>query len=288
MSRGYFKYYQGQGFIIFPLTLTLGNTLLLSYGGDDMEYLIKELADLAGVTTRTLRYYDKIGLLRPRRINSSGYRIYGEVEVDLLQQILFYKSMDMKLEDIQRLISKPDFDIPKALIEHLQQLILRRNQLDQLISTVERTIAHKKGEVEMSNKEKFEGFKKEKLSENETNYGKEIRDKYGQENVEDSNQRFMNMSEDDFKKMKDIENEMFESLKKVVKTKDLKSEVAKDVYEKHKSWLGFTWESYSSQAHIGLAEMYVEDERFSSYYNDRAGIEVVTTLKDIIIKYAKQ
>lgn len=80
-----------------------------------MEYTIKRLAELAGVSARTLRYYDEIGLLRPCRINSAGYRIYGEREVDLLQQILFYKSMDMKLEEIQKIISNPDFDTKKAL-----------------------------------------------------------------------------------------------------------------------------------------------------------------------------
>lgn len=272
---------------IFLLTLTLGNTLLLGQGGDDMEYSIKKLADLAGVTRRTLRYYDEIGLLKPRRINSSGYRIYGEKEIDLLQQILFYKSMDMKLEDIQKIISKPDFDIPKALIDHLQELVLRRNQLDQLISTVEKTIAYNKGEVEMSNKEKFEGFKKEKLIENENKFGEEIREKYGEGAVVGSNQKFMNMSEDDFKNMQNIENEMFECLKKVVKARDLESEAAKNVYKNHKAWLNFTWESYSPEAHIGLAEMYVKDERFSNYYKEKAGMEVAKVLRNIIIKYAK-
>ena len=67
-----------------------------------MEYTIKNLAQLAGVSVRTLRYYDEIGLLKPCRVNLSGYRIYGEKEVDLLQQILFYKSIDMKLEEISR------------------------------------------------------------------------------------------------------------------------------------------------------------------------------------------
>jgi len=252
-----------------------------------MEYSIKKLADLAGVTSRTLRYYDEIGLLRPRRINSSGYRIYGKKEIDLLQQILFYKSMNMKLEDIQKVISQPNFDIDKALIEHHQQLITRKNQLEQLILTVEKTIAYNKGEVKMSNKEKFKGFKKVKLAENESNYGKEIREKYGVETVEYSNKKFMNMSEDDFKQMEDIENEMFESLKEVVTTKDLESETAKNVYEKHRDWLMFTWPSYSPEAHIGLGKMYVEDERFAKYYNERAGIEIITTLRDIIIKYAK-
>lgn len=251
-----------------------------------MEYSIKKLADMAGITTRTLRYYDEIGLLSPSRINSSGYRIYGKKEIDLLQQILFYRSMDMKLEDVQKIISQPNFDIPNALIDHLQQLVSRKNQLDQLILTVEKTIAYNKGDEEMSNEEKFHGFKKEKLTENERKYGEEIRAKYGQETVEASNKRFMNISEDDFKKMQETENEMFQFLIEVAKTKDLESEASKSVYEKHKYWLTFTWGTYSPEAHIGLANMYVENEEFANYYNDRAGAEVVTTLRDIIIKYA--
>ena len=252
-----------------------------------MEYTVRRLANLAGISTRTLRYYDHIGLLKPRRINSSGYRLYGEKEVDLLQQILFYKSMDMNLEEIQHIISHPDFDISAALMQHHQRLIARRNQLDQLISTVEKTIRSNKGEIKMSDSEKFKGFQKEKLAENEAKYGKEIREKYGKETVETSNKKFMNMSEEDFKRMGDIEVEMLESLKNVVKTKDLESDAAKNVYEKHKAWLTFTWPEYSPQAHIGLAQMYVEDERFASYYNDKAGAEVVTALRDIIVKYAK-
>lgn len=252
-----------------------------------MEYTIKKLAELAGVSSRTLRYYDEIGLLRPCRINSSGYRIYGEKEVDLLQQILLYRSMDMKLEDIQDIISRPDFDICKSLTEHYQRLISRRDQLNQLILTVEKTLEYNKGEIKMSNKEKFEGFKKEKLEENETKYGKEIREKYGNETVEASNKKFMNMSEDNFKKMQTIENEMFEALAEVLKTKDLNSEAAKKVYEKHKAWLNFSWARYSVEAHVGLAEMYVADERFAKYYNDRLGLETAATLRDIIVKYAK-
>ena len=56
-----------------------------------MEYTVQKLSQLAKITTRTLRYYDEINLLKPRRINKAGYRIYGENEVDRLQQILFYK-----------------------------------------------------------------------------------------------------------------------------------------------------------------------------------------------------
>ena len=252
-----------------------------------MEYTIKKLAEMAGISTRTLRYYDEIGLLKPCRVNSSGYRIYGEKEVDILQQILLYRSMDIRLEEIENIISNSSFDICQSLIKHRENLISRRNQLDQLILTVEKTIEYKKGEISMSNKEKFEGFKKESLEENERKYGKEIRDKYGKETVEASNKKFMNMNEEDFNKMNKVEESIFNGLLEVVNTGDLESNVAKEVYENHKKWLSFTWPSYSKEAHIGLAEMYVADERFTKYYNDKAGKEVVNTLRDIIVKYAK-
>lgn len=252
-----------------------------------MEYTIKKLAEMAGVSTRTLRYYDEIGLLKPCRVNSSGYRIYGEKEIDILQQILLYRSMDIKLEDIQNIIANPNFNICQSLIEHRESLISRRNQLDQLILTVEKTIEYKKGEISMSNKEKFEGFKKEKLKENEEKYGKEIRDKYGKETVEASNKKFMNLSEEDFNEMQRLESEVFENLLKVSDSGDLDSEEAKKVYENHKKWLCFSWPSYSKEAHAGLAEMYVADERFAKYYNDKADKEVVEILRDIIVKYAR-
>ncbi|MBU5455847.1 MerR family transcriptional regulator [Caproiciproducens sp. MSJ-32] len=253
-----------------------------------MEYTINKLAQMAGVSTRTLRYYDEIGLLKPCRVNSSGYRIYGEKEVDLLQQIMLYRSMDIKLEDIKEIIYNKDFDINKSLIEHRERLISRRNQLDLLIKTVEKTIQYNKGEIKMTNREKFEGFKKQVLEENERKYGKEIREKYGEETIEESNKKWMNMTEEDFNKMKNIEKEMFEALKEVIKTKDLESQAAKEVYERHKEWLTFSWPNYSAEAHMGLAEMYLADERFAKYYNNAAeSIEATEVLRDCIVKYAK-
>ncbi len=66
-----------------------------------MEYTVRKLAQIAGVSTRTLRYYDEIGILKPARINSSGYRIYGQKEVNLLQQILFYRELGVNLKNIK-------------------------------------------------------------------------------------------------------------------------------------------------------------------------------------------
>ena len=67
-----------------------------------MEYTVQKLGKLAGISARTLRYYDEIGILKPARISSSGYRIYGKKEVDLLQQILFYRELGVDLESIKK------------------------------------------------------------------------------------------------------------------------------------------------------------------------------------------
>ncbi len=139
----------------------------------------------------------------------------------------------------------------------------------------------------MSDKEKFEGLKKEMISKNEAMYGDEIRTKYGEDVVEASNNKFLNMSEESFNEMQKTENEMFEMLSKILKTKDLECDEAKNVYEKHKKWLEFSWPSYSKEAHAGLAEMYVNDERFSKYYNDRVGENAAKMLRNIIVRYTK-
>src|SRR3954451_1504741 len=106
-----------------------------------MEYTVQKLASLAGVSTRTLRYYDEIGILKPARINSSGYRIYGPAEVDRLQQILFYRELGVSLDHIKKIITAPSFNGPIALKEHHEQLLDKRKQLDLLIANVEKTIA---------------------------------------------------------------------------------------------------------------------------------------------------
>ena len=139
-----------------------------------VEYSINELSKIAKISTRTLRYYHEIDLLKPKRINSSGYRIYGENEVDKLQQILFYKAMGFKLEDIRNIVNSPSFDIMLALDNHKKELIKRRDEIDLLIENVEKTISYKKGEIKMSDKEKFEGFKKESLDKNEKNMEKKL------------------------------------------------------------------------------------------------------------------
>src|SRR5690606_38367840 len=135
-----------------------------------MEYTVQKLGLLAGVSTRTLRYYDEIGLLKPARINSSGYRIYGRKEVDRLQQILFYRELGLGLEEIKVLMAADTFDADRALKEHREKLLEKRRQLDGMIATVELTSTHRKGAKTMSDKQKFELFKQKLIDDNEARY----------------------------------------------------------------------------------------------------------------------
>ncbi|HHU73523.1 MAG TPA: MerR family transcriptional regulator [Clostridiales bacterium] len=249
-----------------------------------MEYTVQKLANLAGISTRTLRYYDEIGILKPARINSSGYRIYGQAEVDRLQLILFYRELDLNLETIKQIITSEAFDKTAALKEHRKQLMAKREQLDLLISNVEKTIEVNEGRSKMSDKEKFEGFKKSMLDDNEKKYGKEIREKYGEDTVNASNQKFMNMTQEEYDKFQRLSQEVLDTLEQAYQTGDPAGELAQKAADLHRQWLSFTWNSYSKEAHAGLAQMYVDDERFTAYY-DKNQPGCAKFLRDAVLIY---
>ena len=234
-----------------------------------MEYTVQKLGKLAGVSTRTLRYYDEIGILKPARINSSGYRIYGQQEVDCLQQIMFYREMGLELSVIKEILKAEDFDEVKALDKHLDSLLARRNQLDLLIENVNKTIAYKKGWIQMSDKEKFEGFKKKLVDENEEKYGEEIREKYTDQVVNETNQKMLQMTKEQYEEFKKLEQEILDTLEEAYATNDPSGELGQKAANLHKKWLGYTWKEYSKEAHAGLAQMYVADERFTAYYDNK-------------------
>lgn len=232
-----------------------------------MEYTIQKLGQLAGISTRTLRYYDEIGILKPARINSSGYRIYGRNEVDLLQQILFYRELGIQLDQIKQIITSPSFDSVHALKHHREQLQDKRRQLDVLITNVDRTIASAEGRIMMSDQEKFEGFKQKLIDDNEKQYGKEIREKYGDETVDQSNDKLKNMTPEQHEKVTLLAEEVKATLAQAFMQGEAAGELAQKAADLHKQWLTFYWSHYSKEAHAGIAQMYVDDERFKAYYD---------------------
>ena len=111
---------------------------------------ISQVAELTGVSIRTLQYYDEIGLLKPSELTQSGYRLYNNEALEKLQQILFFKELDFKLKDIREILEKPDFDRIAAFKKQKELLLLKRNRTDRLIQLLSRL---EKGEQCMSFKE---------------------------------------------------------------------------------------------------------------------------------------
>lgn len=149
-------------------------------------YTVKQLSDLAGVSIRTLHYYDEIGLLKPPSVGDNGYRYYDERALFRLQQILFFREMELGLLQIKEIIDSPGFDLMAALQSHravLQDKIIR---LQRLIQTVDSTIMHLAGEVNMSQDQLFGGFSEDKQKQ----YEQEAIQKYGEKNVKESVQRW--------------------------------------------------------------------------------------------------
>ncbi|SDN44721.1 DNA-binding transcriptional regulator, MerR family [Psychrobacillus sp. OK028] len=251
-----------------------------------MEYTVQKLGQLAGISTRTLRYYDEIGLLKPARINSSGYRIYGVAEVDRLQQILFYRELGVNLDSIKEIMTSPEFDATVALRDHREKLLEKRAQLDALINNVDKSIQLTERKIRMTDKEKFEGFKNKLVEDNEKKYGKEIREKYGEDAVNKSNAKVKGMTNEQYEEIQKIEEQLFSTLKSAMASGDPAGELAQKAADLHKQWLYFYWDQYSKEAHAGLAEMYVADERFTAYY-DKVQQGAAKFLRDAIVIYTK-
>ena len=145
-----------------------------------MEYTVKQLSSLAGVSVRTLHFYDEIGLLAPTRVGDNGYRYYGEPAVLRLQQILLYKELGLSLDAIADVIDQPDFEGVRALESHRQALTRRLSRLRRLMATVDRTLAHLQGDTTMDTKELFTGFSDDEQAkfeqEAEALWGKSVRE----------------------------------------------------------------------------------------------------------------
>ncbi len=251
-----------------------------------MEYTVGQLAKLAGVTTRTLRYYDRIGLLQPKAKSGAGYRVYGEKQVDRLQQILFYREMGVELGAVTRIMDAPSFEQAEALQSHLNALQARRARLDALIETVERTMAARKGEITMTDEEKFAAFKQGMIDENERKYGAEVRARYGDDAADESNAKLKAMSKAQYEDTEALSQAVNEALLAAFETGDPQGKLAQKACELHKQWLMRYWTHYSPEAHKGVAQMYVDDARFTAYY-DAIAPGCAQFLRDAIFAYCK-
>jgi len=239
---------------------------------------------MSGVSARTLRWYDEIGLLKPTRIASSRYRVYGQDEVDRLQQILFYRELDFPLDEIKKIMSVPEFDREQAFLNHLAELSQKKERLELLIENVTKSIAAMKGVNIMSDNEKFEGFKQSLIDENESKYGAEVREKYGDAAADESNAKLKGLTREQYDESERLRILFEETLKSAFDNGNPAGESAQKACDLHRRWLCVFYPKYSKEYHKGLAEMYVADERFRANY-DKLAVGCTEFLRDAINIY---
>ena len=251
-----------------------------------MEYTIKALAELAGVTPRTLRWYDRIGLLKPLRTTEAGYRLYGPQQLDRLQDILFYRELGLELAAIRTILDDPAFDRQAALQSHLAELKARRTRLDALILTVQRTIDEAEGGTKMTDQEKFDAFKRSAVDANEAAHGAEIRERYGDEAMDRANACILSLTQEGYGQWKALGDEILQALAAVAAGAAPAGPEGQRIAALHRRWLSYSWEAYTPQAHAGLAELYVSDPRFTAYY-DRETPGCAAFLREAIRAYTR-
>lgn len=230
-----------------------------------MKYTVKNLAVAAGVTIRTLHYYDQIGLLSPGREELNGYRYYTKNDLLRLQQILIYREMEVPLDTVRRILDESGFDYIQALQEHYARLEKEKDRMETLINTVRKTInSLQKGES-MTAQDMYGGLTKKQHEE----YSREADERWGNTAAwQESQSRVKAMGKRGLKKV-------FEESQKIVAefvslmNQDVKSEAVQAVVARHRANIGHFY-TVTDEIYEGLAHMYVDDPRFTATYEKSA------------------
>ena len=222
-------------------------------------YTVKQLSALAGVTVRTLHYYDEIDLLHPSQIGSNGYRYYDDAALFRLQQILLYREMDIELAQIRDILDDPDFDTLAALRAHRRVLSGKIERLNELIATVDMTINHIEENKVMSDKKKmFGGISKSQ----EEEYAREARLQYGPDTVNDSMKRWNSYSPTRQQAIMDEGNQIYADMAQAVADGvPIKNETMQTIVNRWHEHIKYFYEP-SLDMLRGLAEMYIHAPDF--------------------------
>lgn len=245
-----------------------------------MAYTVKKLADIANVSVRTLHFYDEAGLLKPAKVRKNGYREYGERELLRLQQILFFRELDVPLSDIKRLIDAPDFDEAEALWRHRAQIVAKRERLGGLIRTIDRTINRLKGKEYMTDEDLYAGFSKEEAEAMK----KEAKDRWGNTDAyRQSQERVKKMTKEDWTRVSKENDEIYRGLAAFVGTDPAGAET-QALIARHYDGLRAFYEP-SPEMYRGLGQMYVDDARFGAFFS-RYHPGLSAFMRDAMMRYS--
>ncbi|MBO3698295.1 MerR family transcriptional regulator [Fabibacter sp. E12] len=221
---------------------------------------MKQLSVLAGVSIRTLHHYDDIGLLKPAARSDKGYRFYRREELFRLQQIMFYKTIGYGLEEIKEILDNENFDLITALRSHKKVLKDRAVHLKKLMTTIDKTINELKDKEGMiTDKEMYEGFQPEEVE----SIKKETIERWPDE-APQVEERIRNMSKQAWKETKQEAEEINLWLANLIHKPVDHIDVQK-VIKLHFDHLNKFYE-VSEERYRGLAEMYLQDDRFKAHY----------------------
>lgn len=226
-------------------------------------HTVKRLADLAGVSVRTLHYYDQIGLLNPASISEAGYRQYDQGDLERLQQVLFFRELGLGLEDIKRIVDSPGFDRKKAMLEHRRFLETKRHRLDRLLQLVDETLQAMERGLDVDEKRMFGAFDERQLEE----YRKEASERWGKETVDASYRRLNQLSKAEQQQLFAKGGQIELDAAALVGT-DPAAPAAQAVIERWWRHIDSSFYTMTPEIFRGLGEMYVADERFAAHYND--------------------
>lgn len=243
---------------------------------------IKEVADMTGVSVRTLQYYDKINLLKPHEVTEAGYRLYTNENLETLQQILFFRELGFPLKKIKEIMQNPSFNREEALKLQREMLIKRKKQLEQMIVTIDKTLLELKGEIVMTNEEKFKGFD---FSKNE--YEQEARERWGDEAVDRSNDSLNKLSKKEQEKLGEEMNSIYRKLALLREGEPDSDEAQAAIYE----WYLVLEKMMGGQCNLevfqSIGQMYVDDERFTKNI-DQFGEGLAKFMSDAMQVYVEQ
>lgn len=245
-----------------------------------MGYTVKQLANIAGVSTRTLHHYDQIGLLTPSSHGQNGYRNYGEEAVLRLQQILFFRELDFSLAEIHTIIDGPEFNIPLALQSHKRALQQKSNRLRHLIQTIDRTILHLNGDMDVEANELFQGFDKAQ----QERYEQEAAQKFGAAAVKESRQRWDNYSPEQKARIGAEGEAIYHDILGYIEHDPTGPEVQQIVARWHQH-IRYFYEP-TREVLLGLGQAYAEEPAFVTVYQ-RMHPDLPDFLREAITHYGQ-
>lgn len=229
-----------------------------------MSYKVKEVADMVGISVRTLHHYDEIGLLRAEHVSPAGYRYYTDRDLERLQQILFFKELDFNLQEIKHIIDSPGFDRRHALETHKELLMQKKKRLERIINSVEKTLESIEGGITMNNKEMFEGFDMTEIEKHKERYAEETERRYGESDAyKESQRKTSKYTKEDWARVMGKASDIYGKLAAMMDRSPADPEV-QQMIDQWRQHITDSFYNCTPEIFRGLAEMYVADERFTA------------------------